>query len=101
MNKLNATAFKFEVDDYAGDSRQVWFFDIQETSQTMLAVEGMAFLELPKNGVSLLNLINGGCDLVTGNNLLALISRLCDSQEKVSPREGNKKNKKQITKKIK
>ena len=85
---IAASVIEVEVTDIADKQRKVWFISTVE-GRRILAVEGMASLLMDQKGVSLIDLIKAGCDIITGRNILSLISRLSKSHEKTSSRVSN------------
>lgn len=93
-----ASVIEAQVTSMSNQPTKVWFI-LLEDGQRLIAVEGMASLLMPARGVALLDLINAGCDIITGRNVLLLISRLTKSHWKKLPQVGIEH--KQTTKLIK
>jgi hypothetical protein len=98
LSPSKASVIEAQVTSMSNQPTKVWFI-LLEDGQRLIAVEGMASLLMPTRGVALLDLINAGCDIITGRNVLLLISRLTKSHWKKRPQVGIEH--KQTTKLIK
>jgi hypothetical protein len=86
-DSLAASVIEAEVKGINDQTVKVWFIGFAD-GRRLLCVDQMASLLMPERGVALLDLINAGCDLITGRNVLLLISRLTKSQRKKRPKVG-------------
>jgi hypothetical protein len=86
-DSIAASVVEAKVQGINDQPVKVWFIGFAD-GRRLLCIDQMASLLMPDRGVALLDLIKAGCDLITGRNVLLLISRLTKSHWKKRPKVG-------------